>query len=52
MFTRVIATFLMAATMAVPATAQTPGEETMSSIPTNTDRVAINGVELYYEVHG
>ena len=50
---RLRAALALAATLAIaaPAAAQEKGD-TVPSTPTTTDRVAVNGVELYYEVHG
>jgi pimeloyl-ACP methyl ester carboxylesterase len=44
-------TVVAALTVTTPSIAQTEGDTPMST-PTSTDRVAVNGVELYYEVHG
>jgi pimeloyl-ACP methyl ester carboxylesterase len=38
------------ATMAAPALVQAEGESALAA--TTSDRVAVNGVELYYEIHG
>jgi len=43
-------TVVAAITVAAPSCDQTEGETTMS--PKSTARVAVNGVELYYEIHG
>jgi pimeloyl-ACP methyl ester carboxylesterase len=53
MFNQLLATVTVVAAVAVAATSctQTEGEATMST-PTSTARVAVNGVELYYEMHG
>ncbi|MGB3339638.1 MAG: alpha/beta hydrolase [Devosia sp.] len=53
MFKQFLATLsvVVAIAAATPSIAQTQGETPMS-IPTSTDRVAVNGVELYYEIHG
>lgn len=42
---------LAALTLAVPAHAQVEGKARMST-PTRTARIAVNGVELHYEIHG
>ena len=46
-----VLTVVAAAAVAAASCAQTEGEATMST-PKSTARVAVNGVELYYEVHG
>jgi len=53
MFKQLLTTITLIAAFAAvtPSIAQTQGEVPMST-PTITDRVAVNGVELYYEVHG
>lgn len=53
MFKQLLTTLTLAAAMAVatPSIAQAQGETTMST-PTSTGRAAVNGVELYYEIHG
>jgi pimeloyl-ACP methyl ester carboxylesterase len=53
MFKRLLAPFTAAAAVAVavPCCTHTEGEATMST-PTSTARVAVNGVDLYYEMHG
>lgn len=53
MFRQLVATFTVVAALAVtaPSMAQAQGETQMST-PTSTGRVAVNGVELYYEIHG
>lgn len=51
MFKLMLATLVIAVVLASPVMAQSAGETAMST-PTSTDRVAVNGVELYYEVHG
>jgi pimeloyl-ACP methyl ester carboxylesterase len=53
MFKQLLTTLTLAAAMAVatPSIAQTQGETTMST-PASTGRAAVNGVELYYEIHG
>ena len=50
---RLTATLILVSAVAVatPAAAQNEGAS-VPSAPTTTDRVAVNGVELYYEVHG
>lgn len=50
MFKQFLATLAVVA-VAAPAIAQTEGEATMNT-PASTGRLAVNGVELYYEVHG
>jgi pimeloyl-ACP methyl ester carboxylesterase len=44
-------TVASACAVAAPSMPQTEGGATMST-PTSTARVAVNGVELYYEIHG
>jgi pimeloyl-ACP methyl ester carboxylesterase len=53
MFKHLLATLtvVMTTAVAVPSCTQTEGEATMST-PTTTARAAVNGVELYYEIHG
>ena len=53
MFKQLLATLAVVAAFAVaaPSIAQTEGDATMST-PTSTARVAVNGVDLYYEIHG
>jgi pimeloyl-ACP methyl ester carboxylesterase len=53
MFRQLLATLTVAAAVVVatPSVAQTEPEATTST-PTSTARVAVNGVELYYEIHG
>lgn len=53
MFRLAIATVALIATLAVaaPSIAHSRGETQMST-STSTGRVAVNGVELYYEIHG
>src|SRR5690606_25139867 len=53
MFKQLLATFTVVAALAVtaPSFAQSQGEVPMST-PTSTGRVPVNGIELYYEVHG
>ena len=53
MFKQLLTTLSVVAALAVatPSIAQTSGENPMST-PTTSDRVAVNGVELYYEIHG
>lgn len=53
MLKRLLATLTLVAAIAAATSsiAETQGE-TMMSTPTSTGRVAVNGVELYYEIHG
>ena len=53
MLKRLTATLPLAAVVAftTPAAAQNRGDS-VPSTPTVTDRVAVNGVHLYYEIHG
>jgi pimeloyl-ACP methyl ester carboxylesterase len=53
MFKHMLATVTVVAAVVVApqSCTQTQGEATMST-PTSTARVAVNGVELYYEIHG
>ena len=51
MLNRLTATLASAIAFTTPAAAQNQ-RDTMPSTPTVTDRVAVNGVELYYEIHG
>ncbi len=44
-------TVVVAAAVATSSCAHTEGEATMS-LPTSSARVAVNGVQLYYEIHG
>ena len=51
MFKHLLTAFTLVAVLATPAMAQTQGETTMTTLKSSA-RVAVNGVELYYEVHG
>ncbi|WP_291409917.1 alpha/beta hydrolase [Devosia sp.] len=46
-----MAGFAMIAALAVVTPSVAQGEVSMS-VPTKSDRVAVNGVEIYYEIHG
>ena len=43
--------FAAAALVAAPVIAQTPGDSPMST-PSSTGKVPVDGVEIYYEIHG
>lgn len=51
MFTQLLTTMTLVAamTLATPSVTQAQGETTMSAA---ADRIAVNGVELHYEIHG
>lgn len=51
MFRQLLTTLSFVAALAVATPSIVQGETSMST-PTTTDRVAVNGVELYYEIHG
>lgn len=53
MFKRMLTTLtvLAAVVVAAPSLAQTEGDTPMST-PITSARIAVNGVELYYEIHG
>ncbi len=51
MFRQLLTTLSFVAALAVATPSIAQGETSMST-PTTTDRVAVNGVELYYEIHG
>ena len=51
MFKHLLTALALVAVLATPAMAQTQGETTMTTLKSSA-RVAVNGVELYYEVHG
>jgi pimeloyl-ACP methyl ester carboxylesterase len=53
MFKQLLTTLSLVAAMgaATPSIAQVQGETAMST-PTASDRIAVNGVELHYEIHG
>ncbi|WP_200946504.1 alpha/beta fold hydrolase [Devosia sp. Root685] len=51
MLKQVIAGLAIVAALAVVAPSFAQGEVSMS-VPSKTDRVAVNGVEIYYEIHG
>ena len=51
MFRQFLKTMFIVSALAAPGIGFAQGEVAMSA-PTKTDRVAVNGVELYYEIHG
>lgn len=51
MLKQVMAGLAMIAALAVVTPSVAQGEVSMS-VPTKSDRVAVNGVEIYYEIHG
>ncbi len=51
MFKRLLATLTVGAAVAAPSAAQTEAEATKTT-PTGAGRLAVNGVDLYYEIHG
>jgi pimeloyl-ACP methyl ester carboxylesterase len=51
MMKMLMAGLAMIAALAVVAPSVAQGEVSMS-VPTKSDRVAVNGIEIYYEIHG